>query len=70
MQNSVHGKDLSYVGVGQDAGKKRHFTCRPKLFVFNVGVTTLMDMERCVASMDSPAHNSVDVLLSVFLPLA
>ena len=33
---------------------KRHI--RPELFVFNGGVSTLMDIEGCMASMDSPAH--------------
>ena len=33
---------------------KRHI--RPELFVFNGEVPTLMAMEGCMASVDSPAH--------------
>ena len=40
---------------------KRHL--RPEPLDFNIGVPTLMNMEGCMASIDPPAHNSVDVYM-------
>lgn len=62
MQNSLINKDLDTVAIREDAGKERNF--RHEKFVFNVGVPTLMDMERCMSSMDSPAQNSLGVLMN------
>ena len=69
MQKSLNAeKHLSYVGIGEDAGKERQFW--PELFVFNVWVPTLMDIEGYMASMDSPAHHSFNVVIKDILPLA
>ena len=69
MQKSLNAeKHLSYVGIGEDAGKERQFW--PELFVFNVRVSTLMDTEGRMASMHSLAHNSVDVVRRMFISLA
>ena len=67
MQNSLIEKDLAYVGIREDAGKKRYL--RPLQFAFNAGVPTVMDMEGCTAIMDYLAHNSVDRFMkSAFSP--
>ena len=53
---------MAYVGIRENTGKEGAFRSEP--LVFKVGVPTLMDMERCMASMDYPAPRSVDVCMS------
>ena len=64
VQLSVLSAEWSYregPGLCRDKGgcwQREKF--RPELFVIIIGVPFLMDMEGCMASTDSPAHNSVD----------